>query len=479
MGASWMWSAAATTPDGVDVVLRDELIEALEQSSESDVTIDLGGRTVIPGMFNTHAHVSFTLPNLVAGPRDLMTGRRLSAAQIDKSMSDCATAGVTHVRDVLAYELQGNRRLAARIERGELLGPRLSQCVHVGPLGGAMSPKRNVLEGALHWAGGIPYPDYDDATAGTIAFAVEANARAVRDAVDRAIDERDADAIKLYDQREQRITYAPGAVVMTQVQMDAATDQGRRRGVPVHMHHGTTESLVRGARAGVTSVAHMPHDRPLTDDDVEAFVAAGCIVEPTVSIVYDLCWRRLGAHSNERMAELSAIRRQTHRSLAMRHWVAGLREIAAGALGQLEEGKTKVLGVMDLAPAFRYFAGLIGHGVDNLRKLHRAGVVLGCGNDAGPVPRTEAMVGLELMLLRVFLDGDDTAFGGADAVRVATINSARALGVSDRFGTITPGKVADLAVLDRDPFADPTVLGEPVAALFKGGELVVDACQLR
>jgi predicted amidohydrolase YtcJ len=66
----------------------------------------------------------------------------------------------------------------------------------------------------------------------------------------------------------------------------------------------------------------------------------------------------------------------------------------------------------------------------------------------------------------------------ADALRAATLDSARALGVESRFGSIDAGKVADLAILDRCPLEDPTVLGEPVAALFKGGSLAIDRCQL-
>jgi imidazolonepropionase-like amidohydrolase len=42
----------------------------------------------------------------------------------------------------------------------------------------------------------------------------------------------------------------------------------------------------------------------------------------------------------------------------------------------------------------------------------------------------------------------------ADALKMATINGARALGVSDRLGTIESGKLADLIVIKGDPLAD-------------------------
>jgi imidazolonepropionase-like amidohydrolase len=42
----------------------------------------------------------------------------------------------------------------------------------------------------------------------------------------------------------------------------------------------------------------------------------------------------------------------------------------------------------------------------------------------------------------------------ADVLRIATINGARALGMSDRLGTVDVGKWADLVVVRGDPLTD-------------------------
>jgi imidazolonepropionase-like amidohydrolase len=42
----------------------------------------------------------------------------------------------------------------------------------------------------------------------------------------------------------------------------------------------------------------------------------------------------------------------------------------------------------------------------------------------------------------------------ADVLRIGTINGARALGVSDRLGSLEPGKLADLFVVDGNPLDD-------------------------
>jgi len=472
-------------PSGVTPIVQGDTISALAGAPgepaevDAEVSWDLGGRTVLPGLFNTHTHLQTVIPALVSRLRDVIVTKRHAAAQVEQNMADCLAVGVTHLRDTLTEGLDGNRKLAARIGRGEIPGPRLQQCVVVSQLGGAMAPKQSWREAMLYRLIGSPYPAYDDADAGTVAFAPHADGATVRAAVDRAIDERGADAIKLYDQRAKRISYAPGATLMSQPQLDAAADQARRRGVAVTMHHVSTESLRRGLKAGVSSLAHMPIDGPLDDADVDAFVKAGCIIEPTVSIAYDLCWRAISDRwaDHPRMTSLDALRDDTHRQLVEQHWLAELRQTAILGFESAKAGRSKIAGLIDLAPAFHYFAGLISHGIDNARRLHRAGATFGCSNDAGAVPRTPAMIGLELELFDRFIGSGDTAARAA-ALRAATIDGAAALGVADRFASIASGKVADLVLLDGDPLEDLSAIGKPVAALFMNGELVVDNCGL-
>jgi len=62
------------------------------------------------------------------------------------------------------------------------------------------------------------------------------------------------------------------------------------------------------------------------------------------------------------------------------------------------------------------------------------------------------------------------------ALLTATRNAAEALGAGDRLGTLEPGKLADLLVVDGEPDRDVRVLQDPARLLvvMQEGRIVVD-----
>ena len=64
-------------------------------------------------------------------------------------------------------------------------------------------------------------------------------------------------------------------------------------------------------------------------------------------------------------------------------------------------------------------------------------------------------------------------FTPAEALAAATRVSAQAIGLGDELGTIEPGKLADLVVLDGDPTTDVGAFSR-VKAVFQGGQRVYD-----
>ncbi|MGP4052120.1 amidohydrolase family protein [Streptomyces sp. 2A115] len=98
---------------------------------------------------------------------------------------------------------------------------------------------------------------------------------------------------------------------------------------------------------------------------------------------------------------------------------------------------------------------------DIYRRILAAGGLVALGTDQPLVP-----VGLSLHLgLRALHRG---GLSPAAALRTATVLPARLFGVADDLGTVEPGRLADLTVVDGDPFTDFDTLVRTVSVL-RGG----------
>jgi cytosine/adenosine deaminase-related metal-dependent hydrolase len=106
-----------------------------------------------------------------------------------------------------------------------------------------------------------------------------------------------------------------------------------------------------------------------------------------------------------------------------------------------------------------------GHGIAPLLPLVAAGIRVGIGSDS--VASNNRMDILDEARLAVLIHRAATqrhdAFGAHQALELATIGGARALGLDSRVGSLEPGKEADLAAFRTD-ISRTTPLGDPYSA---------------
>jgi imidazolonepropionase-like amidohydrolase len=105
-----------------------------------------------------------------------------------------------------------------------------------------------------------------------------------------------------------------------------------------------------------------------------------------------------------------------------------------------------------------------GQGPVNARLLWEAGVVYGFGTDT----RYHPLETLKHELKSLFL-----VFSEQDILEIMTRNSAIAIGMQDELGTLEPGKIADMILLDGNPAEDIFDLLN-VDVVIKEGNVVVD-----
>ena len=209
-----------------------------------------------------------------------------------------------------------------------------------------------------------------------------------------------AEVIKIGDEAFSLISGKP-VPQMTIEQLSAVADQARRRGVQSMMHHSSLESFRRGVKAGVSSLEHEPMDFPLTQADVEAFKAAGCISDPTISAFYAiLSWKLAGNRSNghPELNRLTAFRDKTYTfaTVAGEYFMPELRDSVMNSYRKCASGKPKVLGIIDMSLMFAWDTKA-ATAFENFCTLYEHGVPMTTANDTMP-PCVPAMMDLELLM---------------------------------------------------------------------------------
>ena len=117
------------------------------------------------------------------------------------------------------------------------------------------------------------------------------------------------------------------------------------------------------------------------------------------------------------------------------------------------------------------------------REAIDSGALVVPGSDWAVVPSVNPWLAVEALVTREEPGGSDRSFGKPQAISVEeaidlfTVNAATHLGTADRLGQIKTGYLADLVVIDQNPYeVSATDLHRTeVLATYIGGELVFEA----
>jgi len=118
-----------------------------------------------------------------------------------------------------------------------------------------------------------------------------------------------------------------------------------------------------------------------------------------------------------------------------------------------------------------------------VREMIESGALVVPGSDWSVVPSVNPWIGLEILATRELPGGSQKSFGKAEAISIDqaidmfTVNAAKQKGMADRVGRIEPGMLADVIVVDQNPYEVPItqVHETKVRMTFIEGEKVFDA----
>lgn len=216
-------------------------------------------------------------------------------------------------------------------------------------------------------------------------------------------------------------TDAPTSSQFTQSEIEAAVYEAHADGgKPCMAHAQGTQGIKNAIRAGVKSIEHGIW---LDEEAIELMKAGDVFLVPTL------------------VAPLQVVRQSERDDAAMPPW-----------------GVHKARAVVD------------DH-AKSFRRAYEAGVKIAMGTDSGVGPHGENAEEMELMVHH--------GMSTMDAIISATSLAARLLGVQDRVGTVEPGKIADVLLVDGDPLDNIGILRDTtkVSMVMKDGQVFKDVTQ--
>jgi hypothetical protein len=227
---------------------------------------------------------------------------------------------------------------------------------------------------------------------------------------------------------------APNLTSMNLETLAAIVADAHAAGIKVLTHTVTLEGAKIAARAGVDVLAHGIGDAAVDQELIGILKAKRTTYVPTLAVY-----------------ETHQLSRISPRALEVLDTDA--REVVARAVRASARGDEETDA---RARRWRYL-------LDNVRRLHDAGIPIGVGTDAGMAGTYHGFATLRELELLV-----EAGLTPLDALTAGASVSARALGVDGERGTIAPGKLADLVLIDGRP--DERIGDiEKTARVFLGG----------
>jgi imidazolonepropionase-like amidohydrolase len=240
--------------------------------------------------------------------------------------------------------------------------------------------------------------------------------KAVREEIKQGVD-----IIKLYPTGGHGLFWPAEVMTMNQDEIDAATQTAHERGKKIRGHIISKQGILAGLKAGMDVIDHGDH---MDDECIELLVKQGAFVTPSLYFPWKVVEEK----------------RRTGKS----SW---------GGVEGMERG--------------------LEHSYQVLPKAQQAGVKFVIGDDFGVGTMPHGEYACEL---QAYVKG--AGISALEVLTWATKNGAELLGMKDDLGTIEPGKLADLLVVDGNPAKDITVLQDRnnLDVIMKGGQFF--ECQL-
>jgi len=422
---------------------------------------DLKGRYLIPGLIDAHCH-STSSPVFSMRTADILK----HSDQQKQNFVSAIESGITTMRDMGAFPALLHMFIKD-IERGNMPGPRVVYCNSILNLMGSHPeiPPSDVSIFARPASLFIGMMMTNFRNTDELKTRLEENAR-------------DASLIKLtLDNRTLFCKTNPNIPVYTEEQLKIIFDFAEKKGVPVAGHHQFKFGFDRAMQYPFHSLEHIVTDAVLSDGDILKMARRNVAIVPTMTVGQSYLMEEAYDELPEKyktpgIFEELRVRKYYFENEATMHCDGVLHRQNLKALSAYKKYGTEHLWKKKifLVNPEVYF-NMIKNGYVNLKKMNDAGILIGCGIDAG---MPFCYFGGNYREYEIM---ERVGFANLEILRCATINNAKILRLDDETGSLDTGKYADMVVLEKNPLEDIRALRKPYM-VFKQGELMFSRSNL-
>ena len=258
-----VFDGTGSAPARADVLIEDDRIIAIGTGLDGDVAIDCTGKTLLPGLFDTHVHVvvsSVGLRDRVQKPFSYQFYE--AAVNLRKTLA----LGITTVRDAGGADLG----VKQAVENGLIAGPRMRISVGIISQTGGHGDGWTVSGHCVPLS--VPHPGRPDA----IADGPDEVRRLARQLLRAGADQlKVCTTGGVLSPRDD-----PRHSQFTPEELDVLVAEAAMQDRYVMAHAQGTEGIKNAIRAGIRSIEHGIY---LDDEAIEMMLAAGTWLVPTLA----------------------------------------------------------------------------------------------------------------------------------------------------------------------------------------------------
>jgi imidazolonepropionase-like amidohydrolase len=440
------------------IAVRNGVIETISSqvpsALESDMILDLKNQFVIPGLIDAHCHATLSGESTLNPLRILTTMNQMKRNYIQQIKQ-----GVTTIRDMGAMPKVLHDYIA-QIEKSELIGPRVVYCNSFTNIYGS-HPDINPADVSIF----IPL---------LMTFTGNPNLW-FKDTADLKEKMRQnstfgASFIKLTMDKKSVLCGKGEIPVYADEHLKVIFDYAQENNLATAGHIHSKFGFDRALQYGIGSMEHSIADAVLTEKEVTAMAKKKIAIVPTMIIAQILAAQEAydklpPKYRNDFIDREMTVRREYINSSLNDYTEASIHQ---NNIAYLENYRK--FGCGNLYQSGRYMANpeiyfdILLVGPRNLKAMKDAGIVIGCGTDAGVPLSYHGTLWREMeMLGRI-------GFSNREILQCVTINNAKIVGMADKIGSVEAGKYADLVILKENPLEKIEACRKPHIVI-KNGEI--------